>query len=220
MSSITLSAQSRSDFGKGASRRLRRQDMMPAIVYGGGADPVAITVEQRVMAKQLENEAFYSAIVALEVDGKAEKVILRDLQHHPFKAMIMHADFQRVRSDQEITVGVPLHFVGEEECTGVKDEGGTLSRIDVEMEVACLPGDLPEYLEVDVSNLALGASIHLSEITLPEGVRSTVLSHGEDHDRAVVSVHVTRAAVEEEDIDAGDVEGETDDESDQEAGDE
>ena len=195
MSSISLDAQPRSDFGKGASRRLRKEELIPAIVYGGGADPVAVTVEQRVIKKHLNDDAFYSAVLNLNVDGKKNKVILRDLQHHPYKSIIMHIDFQRVRSDQEIHVRVPLHFVGEEACVGVK-AGGALSKIDVEMEVACLPGDLPEFIDVDVTNLELGSSLHLSDVTLPENVRSVALSHGEDHDRAIVSVHATRAAVE------------------------
>lgn len=202
MSSISLDTQTRSDFGKGASRRLRREELIPAIVYGGGSDPAAVTVEQRVIKKYLNNDAFYSAVLNLNVDGKREKVILRDLQHHPYKSIIMHIDFLRVRSDQEITVRVPLHFIGEEECVGVK-EGGALSRIDVEIEVACLPGDLPEYIEVDVSALELGSSIHMSEVTLPENVRSVALSHGEDHDRAIVSVHATRAAVETDEEEGG-----------------
>ncbi len=213
--SLSLSVQSRSDFGKGASRRLRKQNLLPGIVYGGGKDPVAILLEQRVLSKIRSNEAFYSAIVALEIDGKAEKVILRDLQHHPFKDIILHADFMRIRSDQEITLGVPLHFIGEEECHGVKVEGGSLSRIDVEIEIVCLPGDLPEFIEVDVTNLELGSAVHLSEIKLPEGVRSTVLSYGEDHDRAVVSVHATRAASEdEEDVTAAETEVGSDDQGD------
>ena len=203
MSSVTLDATTRSDFGKGASRRLRREELIPAIIYGGGSDPVAVTVEQRVIKKHLGNDAFYSAVLELSVDGKKEKAILRDMQHHPYKPIILHLDFQRVRSDQEIHVHVPLHFIGEEACVGVK-AGGALSRIDVEIEVACLPADLPEFIEVDVSNLELGSSIHLSEVKLPEGVRSIALSHGEDHDRAIVSVHATRAGREEAAEDGGD----------------
>lgn len=197
MSSVKLDATTRSDFGKGASRRLRREDLIPAIIYGGGADPVAVTVEHRVVKKHLNNDAFYSAILELAVDGKKEKAILRDMQHHPFKPIVLHLDFLRVRSDTEIHVHVPLHFIGEEVCVGVK-AGGSLSRIDVDIEVACLPKDLPEFIEVDVSELELGSSIHMSEVKLPEGVRSIALSHGDDHDRAIVSVHVTRGGVEEE----------------------
>ncbi len=211
MSSITLNVNVRSEFGKGASRRLRREDLVPAIIYGGGADPIPVTLEQRVIKKYLNNDAFYSGILNLEVEGKREKAILRDLQHHPYKAIIMHMDFQRVRSDQEIHVHVPLHFIGEDVCVGVK-AGGAISKIDVEIEVSCLPADLPEFIEVDVSNLELGSSIHLSEVELPENVRSIALSHGEDHDRAIVSVHATRAAVDEdleEDLDV-EAEGEED----------
>ena len=202
MSSIALEAQSRSDFGKGASRRLRREALVPGIVYGGDTDPVAVSLEQRVVAKHLEDDAFYSAIIDLSIDGKKESVLLRDLQHHPYKSIIMHMDFQRVKADQEVHVHVPLHFVGEEACAGVK-AGGALSKVDVEMEVACLPASLPEYIEVDVTNLGLGESIHLSQIALPEGVRSIALSHGEDHDRAVVAVHATRASRESDEEEGG-----------------
>ena len=200
MSSIALEAQSRSDFGKGASRRLRREALVPGIVYGGDTDPVAVSLEQRVVAKHLEDDAFYSAIIDLSIDGKKESVLLLDLQHHPYKSIIMHMDFQRVKADQEVHVHVPLHFIGEEACAGVK-AGGALSKVDVEMEVACLPAALPEYIEVDVTNLGLGESIHLSQIALPEGVRSIALSHGEDHDRAVVAVHATRASRESDEED-------------------
>lgn len=202
MSSIALEAQSRSDFGKGASRRLRREALVPGIVYGGDTDPVAVSLEQRVVAKHLEDDAFYSAIIDLSIDGKKESVLLRDLQHHPYKSIIMHMDFQRVKADQEVHVHVPLHFIGEEACAGVK-AGGALSKVDVEMEVACLPAALPEYIEVDVTNLGLGESIHLSQIALPEGVRSIALSHGEDHDRAVVAVHATRASRESDEEEGG-----------------
>ncbi|HBR98639.1 MAG TPA: 50S ribosomal protein L25 [Gammaproteobacteria bacterium] len=210
MSSISLETKTRSEFGKGASRRLRREALVPAIIYGGGEDPVAVTVEQRVVNKHLNDDAFYSAIINLDVDGKREKAILRDLQHHPYKPVIMHIDFQRVRSDEEIHVRVPLHFIGEDNCVGVK-AGGAINKIDVEIEVACLPGDLPEFIEVDVSALDVGNSIHLSEVTLPDNVRSIALSHGEDHDRAIVSLHATRAATETEEEetveDSGDGEG-------------
>lgn len=202
MSSIALEAQSRSDFGKGASRRLRREKRVPGIVYGGNADPVAVSVEARVVFKHLEDDAFYSAIIDLSIDGKKESVLLRDLQHHPYQQVIMHMDFQRVQADQEVHVHVPLHFIGEDVCAGVK-AGGALSKVDVEIEVACLPAVLPEFIEVDVTNLGLGESIHLSQVSLPEGVRSIALSHGEDHDRAVVSVHATRASRESDEEDEG-----------------
>lgn len=203
MSSITLDTTTRSDFGKGASRRLRKEGLVPAIIYGGGADPVAVNLEHRVITKHLNNDAFYSAIIKLTVDGKSEKAVLRDIQHHPYKAVIMHLDFLRVKSDQELTMHVPLHFLNEEECVGVK-AGGSISKIDMEIEVACLPADLPEFIEVDVADVELGGSLHISDVKLPEGVRSIALSHGEDHDRAIVSVHATRGgSSDDEDTEAG-----------------
>ena len=200
MSSISLDTATRSDFGKGASRRLRKEGLIPAIIYGGGADPVAVNVEHRVINKHLNNDAFYSAIIKLNVDGKSEKAVLRDIQHHPYKPVIMHLDFLRVKSDQELTMHVPLHFLNEEACVGVK-AGGSISKIDMEIEVACLPADLPEFIELDVENLELGASLHISDVKLPEGVRSIALSHGDDHDRAIVSVHVTRGGSSSDDED-------------------
>ena len=214
MSALVVSSQSRSDFGKGASRRLRKTNMVPGIVYGAGKDPVAIMTEQRLISKLINDEAFYASIISLEIDGKTEQVILRDLQHHPAKELIMHTDFLRVRADQEITVGVPLHYLGEDECEGVK-VGGAISKIDVEIEIICLPQDLPEHIDVDVSALALGDSIHLSEVKLPEGVSSKILSYGEDHDRAIVSVHVLRGGSgEEESTDEISTEEPSDDKSD------
>lgn len=124
---------------------------------------------------------------------------MRDIQRHPHKLLVMHMDFLRIESDHSIQVHVPLHFIGEEDCVGVKQGGGIIGHIESEVFVDCLPGNLPEYIEVDVTNLELGASIHLSEITLPEGVRSVDLSHGEDHDRAVVSVHASRASKADDD---------------------
>ena len=195
---FTLDAESRSDMGKGASRRLRRTGRVPAIVYGAGAEPESISLDHNKVMHDLENESFYSHVLTLNVSGKPQNVILRDLQRHPAKPIIMHMDFLRVRDDQEIHIHVPLHFMGEDVCPGVKLEGGQISHNMIEVEVTCLPKNIPEFIEVDVSELHMGDSIHLSEMKLPEGIALTALSHGEGHDQQVVNVHATKVAVEED----------------------
>lgn len=194
---FTIDAESRSDLGKGASRRLRRSGRVPGIVYGAGSEPQSITLDHNKIFHNLENEAFYSHILTLNVAGNPQKVILRDLQRHPAKPFIMHVDFLRVSDDHEINIHVPLHFIGEDVCPGVKLEGGQISHQIVEVEVTCLPKDIPEYIEVDVSELHLGDSIHMSEMKLPGGITLTALSHGEDYDQQVVNVHATIVAAEE-----------------------
>ena len=195
---FTLDAESRSDLGKGASRRLRRTGRVPAIIYGAGVEPENISLEHHKVMHDSDNEAFYSHILTLNVSGKSQKVILRDLQRHPAKPIIMHMDFLRVRDDQEIHIHVPIHFINEDVCHGVKMEGGQISHQMIEVEVTCLPKDIPEFIEVDVSELHVGDSIHLSEIKLPEGIALTALSHGEGHDQQIVNVHATKVVVEEE----------------------
>ncbi|MCH7741589.1 MAG: 50S ribosomal protein L25/general stress protein Ctc [Proteobacteria bacterium] len=192
-----LNAELRTDKGKGASRRLRRNaDLVPAILYGAGKDPQPISIPHKDLHKACENEAFFSRIITIKAEGKVQKAILKDLQRHPAKDRIMHADFFRVQMDQAIVVEVPLHFTNEESCIGVKQEGGNVSHIMTSLEVSCLPGDLPEYIEVDIKNLGLGSSIHMSEIVLPEGLTILELAHGEDHDQVVVSVHAPRRVEE------------------------
>ena len=187
---IELHAETRSDMGKGASRRLRKQNLIPAIIYGGTSDPVSITLGHNEFIHQLDNEAIYTQILSMNVGKKKkEDVILRDLQRHPYKPVIMHADFQRIDMKKSIHVTVPIHFINEENCYGVKTEGGLLNHLQSEIEVACLPNNLPEFLELDVTGLKLGESLHLSNIKLPEGVEIVALSHGEDHDTGVAAVH-------------------------------
>ena len=194
-------AETRSVQGTGASRRLRRTGKVPAILYGGGAEPVQLSVDHNEMVRHLEHEAFYSHILSIEVDGKTENAVLKDLQRHPSKAQILHADFMRVVAGQSMRMTVPLHFVGEDKSPGIKNNGGVLDRLRNELEIECLPRNLPEYIEVDVSGLDVNESIHLEELTLPEGVTSVAQAHGENW--TVVAVHVPRAAVET-DEDAGD----------------
>jgi large subunit ribosomal protein L25 len=197
---FVLDAEPRSDKGKGASRRLRRENKVPGIIYGGGVEPLNIALDHNQVAHRLENEAFYSHVLTVKVGGNTHEAILRDVQRHPARPVIMHMDFQRISKDKPIHVHVPLHFVNEDKCEGVKLGGGIISKILVEVEVSCLPQNLPEYIEVDLLNLQVGESIHLSELKLPEGISLVALSHGSiaDHDTAVVSVHKPRGALEEE----------------------
>ncbi|WP_308366496.1 MULTISPECIES: 50S ribosomal protein L25/general stress protein Ctc [unclassified Microbulbifer] len=196
MSDITLNANVRSDEGKGASRRLRRQEgRVPGIVYGGKAEPQSISVLQKELFKALENEAFFSSVVSLDVDGKAEKVILRDLQRHPAKQQLLHVDFQRVSGDTKVHIKAPLHFLNEDTCKGVK-AGGIVSHTLTELEISAPAAKLPEFIEVDLADLEMDGTIHISDLKLPAGVESVALSHGPDHDLVVASVHKPRGAIE------------------------
>lgn len=194
---IELNAELRADQGKGASRRLRHTDKLPAIVYGAGKDAVNLMLTQREVRAVMKNQVFYSSIVQLKFDGKNEQVILRDIQHHPYKLDILHMDFQRVDANKKLHMHVPLHFINEDKSPGVKLEGGIVSHVVIEVEVECLPKDIPEYIEVDVSALHLNHAIHLSGIKLPAGVEIRALKHGVDHDSAVVSIHAPKQIVEE-----------------------
>ncbi|MGM0536303.1 MAG: 50S ribosomal protein L25/general stress protein Ctc [Pseudomonadota bacterium] len=189
MSDYTLNASVRHDLGKGASRRLRRaNELVPAIIYGGEQAPQPIAVDKTSFYKALEDEAFFSSVINLQVDGQAQQVVVRDLQRHPYKPLITHADFLRVDATHEITLRVPLHVVGEDKCKGIKDEGGELHVLSNEVEVSCLPKDLPDFLEVDIAEVELGTTLHLSDLTVPAGVTLVELTHGEDHDNAVLSI--------------------------------
>ena len=197
---FVLHAEGRNDIGKGASRRLRRLEArIPGIVYGGNAEPQMITLELREMVKALESESFYSQILTLEIDGKAEKAVLRDLQRHPSKGTPMHADFMRVDRAHKITMSIPLHILNEEKCVGVKQQGGLLYQNASEVEVSCLPQDLPQFLEIDVAALELDQVIHLSDLKLPENVELVALIQGEGHDLPVVSVQAPRGGAGDED---------------------
>ncbi len=205
MTEFALNARARTDKGKGASRRLRRlADEVPAIVYGGDAEPLAISLSHRDLERALDNEAFYSHIIALQVDGERLDVILKDLQRHPAKPLIMHADFLRVSRTQKLTTRVPLHFLNEDTCVGVKQQGGLIQHNLVDLEVQCLPADLPEYIEVDMAAIELGQLLHISDLRLPRGVESVALAHGADHDLPVVAVNKPKVRGEAED---GDEEG-------------
>jgi len=190
---FTVNAESRSDVGKGASRRLRRDGKVPAVIYGSGKDPQSVTVNHDDFMHHLEHEAFYSHILTVSVDGKKEKAVLKDLQRHPSKPKILHVDFQRVGDTDIIHMHIPVHFVNEDACVGVK-AGGLISHLMTAIDVACKAKDLPEYLEVDVAGLDVGGSLHLSDIQLPSGVEIPALALGADHDLPVVSIHIPRGA--------------------------
>lgn len=187
-SEFEINAQSRQDAGKGASRRLRRTAQVPGVVYGGKSAPQMISMSHNELVLHLEHESFYSHILSLKIDGKAEQVILKDLQRHPSRPLILHADFQRVSSDTKLRTSVPLHFIGEDVAVGIK-KGGVVSHGITSVEVGCLPKDLPEFIGVDVSGLDIGDNIHLSQLQLPAGVEILVLAQGDEQDTIVVSVH-------------------------------
>jgi large subunit ribosomal protein L25 len=194
-----ISAEMRDVQGTGASRRLRHAGQVPAVLYGAGKDPAMLTLDHNSLYHNLEDESFHSSILTVDIAGKKEKAILRDVQMHPFKQLIMHIDLQRISATDKIHMSIPLHFTGGDEAPGVKIEGGIVSHLINELDIICLPDNLPEFISIDISALHLGDSIHLSEITLPEGVESTTLSHGGD-DLAVVTVVAVRGSIEEEEV--------------------
>jgi large subunit ribosomal protein L25 len=206
--SFELEASIRQDMGKGASRRLRRDKKVPAILYGGNAAPVALVMDHDKVKHSLDYEAFYSHILTVKVDGKAEKAVLKDLQRHPFKPTILHMDLQRISADEKLRMNVPLHFTGEDVAPGVKQGGGVISHLINDVEIACLPKDLPEFIEVDVSTLDLNETVHLSDLKLTSGVELVELQHGPEHDLPVVSIHLPRGAKEETEAEEGEVAGE------------
>ncbi len=184
-----LQAEVRVDLGKGASRRLRRlADHVPAIIYGGDMDPQPLTLVRKDLEKALENEAFYSHVLTINVGNDKQKAILKDLQRHPARESVMHADFLRVNENRAIKLHVPIHFINEASSYGVKTQGGIVQHQETDIEVQCLPSKIPEYIEVDMLKAEIGQIIHLSDITLPEGVTSVALALGEDHDLAVASI--------------------------------
>ena len=191
---IEISATRRTLQGTGASRRLRRTGRIPAVIYGGGKDAAAIELDHKEVFYKLKNESFHATILTLNLDGKSEQVLLRDYQMHPFRPVVMHADFQRVNPKEKIHMKVPLHFSNADIAPGVKVSAGIVSHIITEVDVACLPKDLPEFIEVDLSNLAAGHSIHLSELNLAKGIELILLTKGED--RAVATITIPRGAVE------------------------
>lgn len=173
-------AQARAEQGSGASRRLRNAGRVPAIVYGAGKDAQAVTLDHNTIYHALRVEAFHASVLSLNVDGQVEKVLLRDVQHHPFRQLILHVDFQRVDPNAKLHIKVPLHFVNADVAPGVKLGGGIISHVANEVDVSCLPADLPEFIEVDLANLGAGQSIHMADLKLPKGVELVALHRGDN----------------------------------------
>ncbi|MCH9769738.1 MAG: 50S ribosomal protein L25/general stress protein Ctc [Gammaproteobacteria bacterium] len=198
--SFELTATNRNQYGKANARRIRHLDQVPAIIYGAGKDPHTIALNHNEILHALENEAFYSHILTLNIDGSSEQVVLKDLQRHSTKPRIQHVDFLRIKAKEKLTMMVPIHFPGEEDAPGVK-AGGVVSKLINEIEVRCLPANLPEFLELDISQLEMNQSLHISQIKLPPNVELTIAELDEEHDQAVVNVHepkVTKADLEAE----------------------
>ena len=191
---FTINAKSREDTGKGASRRLRRlTGEVPAIIYGGKKDAEKISILHKDITKALENDAVYSSIISLSIDGKAEDTIIKDIQRHPAKRIILHMDFLRVSKTTKLQTRVPLNFINEDTCVGVKLGGGLIAHTMTDIEVSCLPKDLPESIDVDMAEVDVGQIVHLSDLTLPDGVESVSLSQGADYDLTVATVNKQKA---------------------------
>jgi large subunit ribosomal protein L25 len=186
--SFEINAEARSDAGKGASRRLRRTNWVPAILYGGAQDPQPIQIGRNELKKHLEHEAFYSHVLSVKLGDGAQKAVLKAVQHHPYKDEVMHIDLQRVSDTDVIRMHVPVHVINEATSVGVK-KGGQAMHNMTDVEITCMAKDLPEFIEVDLAEVEVGQAIHLSELKLPEGVEIPSLALGPDHDFPVVSIH-------------------------------
>lgn len=194
-----LNAEIRSQHGKGHARRLRDTGKIPAVIYGADKAPESITLVHKDLAHALEDEGFYSRIITLKIDGKPSKVILKDLHRHVYKPKILHADFFRINEKEKLTMSVALHFLGGDVAPGVK-AGGQVSNLMNEVEIRCLPGNLPEAIEVDISGMELDQTLHLTDLKVPEGVEIVALTQGdvEEHNQGIVSIHVPRVQAEPE----------------------
>ncbi|MGV8837034.1 50S ribosomal protein L25/general stress protein Ctc [Cellvibrio sp.] len=194
-----LDATARNDLGKGASRRLRRlANQVPAVIYGGNVAPASVSVSHNELMKHLEHEAFYSHIISLNVDGTAQDVILKDVQRHPSKPVVLHLDFLRIDKSTKVHTHVPLHFINEAISKGVKIQGGKVVHNLTQLDVICFPHQLPEFIEVDLANAETGTIIHISDLKLPSGVVSADLQKGADHDLAVATLVKPKGAAEGE----------------------
>ncbi|HEV2621204.1 MAG TPA: 50S ribosomal protein L25/general stress protein Ctc [Frateuria sp.] len=191
-----IKAQSRNDEGKGASRRLRRAAMVPAVVYGANQPPQSIQIEHNTILLAAKHEWFFSSILDLNVDGKVQKVLVRDWQKHPFKQQMLHMDFLRINENEAVRVNVPLHFLNQEKSPAGKTSGVVISHNLTEVEVSCLPKDLPEFIELDLVDLKPGDIVHLSQLKLPKGVSLPALHLGADHDIAVVTANTVKEEAE------------------------
>jgi len=203
-----LIAETREDSGKGASRRLRHQGKVPAIIYGAGRPPRPLTFDHNKVILQLENESFYSSVLNIKVGDKSQAAIVKDIQRHPARNQIVHMDFQRIVEDQVIRMNVPIHLLGADVAPGVKAEGGTVSQMRNDVEVVCLPKHLPEYLELDISELELDGLMYMADIPLPEGVEIPELAQEVDQVQPIVSIHIIKEEIIEDEVEEELLEGE------------
>ncbi|WP_420794466.1 50S ribosomal protein L25/general stress protein Ctc [Thalassomonas haliotis] len=196
---FTLDAETRTDLGKGASRRLRHANKVPAIIYGLGQEPVSITLAHNKVWRAQQEEAFYSHVLNINVDGKAVEVLIKDMQRHPHKELVMHMDFLRVDKNKAVHTNVPVHFINEENASKA---GATLAHHVTEIAISCLPANLPEFIEVDLADIQVGQTLHLSDVKFPEGVTSDELAKGESHDQAVVTANAPKGKADDEEGEA------------------
>jgi len=194
---FTLAAEPREGAGKGASRRLRKTGKVPGILYGGGKAPAAVMLDQNELLRNAEQEAFFSSILDVSFGGEHLQAIAKGIQVHPARRAILHLDLQRVLATEKIRMTVPLHFLNQATARGVKEGGGVVQHLMTEVEISCLPKDLPEFLALDIVGLEINKNLHLSDIPLPEGVEIPALAVGVEHDRPVVSIHTVHEEVEE-----------------------
>lgn len=199
MSNFEIKAELRELTGTSASRRLRReQGLTPGIVYGAGEEVAQVTMLLKDLNKSFEDEAMFSHIIKLNIAGKVEDVMIKDVQRHPFRPIVLHVDFLRVNNDTIIKQHIPLHFTNEEACKGVKLQGGKITHVFSDVEVICAAGVLPEFIEVDMIDAEVGTILHLSDLKLPEGVKILALTHGADHDASVVNVAIPKGVAEDD----------------------
>ncbi|WP_406663697.1 50S ribosomal protein L25/general stress protein Ctc [Gallaecimonas sp. GXIMD1310] len=194
--SYVFEAELRTDLGKGASRRLRREDKVPAIVYGADKEPVSIALEHNKIIEAQADEGFYTHILTLNIAGSKTEVLVKDMQRHPFKPKVTHIDFLRVDASHKLHTKIPLHFVGEDKAV---KKGGVIAHATTEVEISCLPKDLPEFIEVNVADMNVGDTLHLTDLSVPKGVQLVELSKGEDHDQAVVSLNAPKGGASDDD---------------------
>ena len=193
---IVLNVTTRTDLGKGASRRLRHTGNIPAVVYGSG-EPISVTIQHKDIWKAQESESFYASVINLNIDGTDTPVVIKDLQRHPAKPIVMHADFQRADDSIRINMTIPLHFVNTTSCHGVKLEGGSVQIDANTLRLSCVPSKIPSFIEIDLIDAKVGEIIHISDLKLPEGVESVELNLGEDHNLALAQIKAPRAGAEE-----------------------
>ncbi len=196
---FTLDTEVRTDLGKGASRRLRHANKVPAILYGEGQEPVSLTLAHNKVWRAQQEEAFYSQVLTLNVNGEPVQCLIKDMQRHPFKQLVMHLDFLRIDATHAVHTNVPVHFINEDV---IAKTGAVINHQVTEIAISCLPGDLPQFIEVDLAGLELGQTLHLSDVVLPKGVTSDELAKGSDHDQAVVTANAPKASSDDSEEEA------------------